>query len=193
MKKIGFVFPGQGSQFVGMGEDLVSPFAVEAFALAEEISGTDIKSLCINGPEEELNRTINTQVAVFVVSAICLDLLSANDIKPDIVAGHSLGEYTALVGSGVIGFKEALALVGARARLMQEAADDNPGSMIAVLGLDEAEVRAVVDQLKNEGIIGIANFNCPGQLVVSGETKIIEEAGTLFNERRSKTRGAIAG
>jgi [acyl-carrier-protein] S-malonyltransferase len=187
MIKIGFVFPGQSSQYVGMGKELIAYHsAFEIFDLANSILGKDLKSLCLDGPEEELQKTINTQPAVFVVSCICLELLKSIGIIPNIVAGHSLGEYSALVASGVIGLKEGLTLVAKRARLMEEAAEKRPGAMAAILGLDISEVAKVVEDLQGEGIINIANFNCPGQQVVSGEKEVIRKAEAIFEKIGAK-------
>ncbi len=187
MVEIGFVFPGQGSQYVGMGKGLMAfPLAAEVFDAAEHILGRDIKGLCLNGSEEELRETINTQTAIFVVSYICLGFLRNAGITADIVAGHSLGEYSALVASGVLGFEEGLTIVAERARLMQQAAENQQGAMIAVLGMQTADISDVVEDLKIEGIINIANYNCPDQTVVSGEKKLIEKARLTFEQMGAK-------
>jgi len=183
MIEIGFVFPGQGSQYVGMGKDLTSyPRANELFDLADQILDRDLKSLCFEGPGEELQETINTQPAIFVVSHIYYELLKSTGVTPDIVAGHSLGEYTALVVSGAIGFEEGLALVAKRAGLMNEVARKASGAMIAVIGLEPLEIKKVIEELAHEGMINVANFNCPGQMVVSGEKELVGKAGRTFEK-----------
>lgn len=170
-----------------MGRDLISfPFASDIFDFAQSTLGVDIKSLCLNGPDEELRKTVNTQVAVFVISFVCLELLRSVGIRHDIVAGHSLGEYSALVAAEVIGFREGLTLIAERAKLMQELADSKPGAMIAVLGLDFSEVSGAIEDLQSEGTISVANYNCPGQLVVSGEKGLVAKARFIFEQRGAR-------
>lgn len=187
MTRIGFVFPGQGSQYVGMGKELLDyPLALEIFAVAESMLDKDIASLCLNGPEAELCKTVNTQISIFVMSYIYYQLLRNVGVRPDIVAGHSLGEYSALVAAEVIGFKEGLALVADRAVLMQEAAEKAPGAMIAVLCSDAAGVMETVEKLRSSGTIAVANYNCPGQLVLSGEEQLIQRAEVVLEEKGAK-------
>jgi len=175
--KIAYVFPGQGSQMVGMGLDLYKkyPSAKDVFDEVDWTLGFPLSRLCFEGPEDELTQTINVQPAVLTVSIACLK--AAEEVSggillfPDVVAGHSLGEYAALVVAGVLSLSEAVRLVRERGRLMNEAGQVRPGGMVAVLGLDEEIVRDVCLSTDTK----IANINCPGQIVVSGaEEKLIE-------------------
>lgn len=168
--KTAYVFPGQGSQVVGMGLELYSRYssAREVFREADAALGFPLSRLCFEGPEEQLVRTVNVQPAVLTVSIACLRTaqeLAGNSLpSPDIVAGHSLGEYTALVVAGVLDLSQAVCLVRERGRLMNECGEISPGGMIAVLGLDQETVTAICNSAGTE----IANINCPGQIVVSG-------------------------
>jgi [acyl-carrier-protein] S-malonyltransferase len=187
LPKVAYVFPGQGSQSTGMGLDLYNsyPSAKEVFAEADASLGFSLSRLCFEGPEEELKKTHNVQPAILVVSIACLKALEeiaiANFPSPAFVAGHSLGEYTALVAAGVLGLTDAVLLVRERGRLMYEAGLKNPGSMLAVIGLDEETVRDISFDSGTE----ISNINCPGQIVVSGTAKALSEADKL-----ARTRGA---
>lgn len=173
-----FVFPGQGSQFVGMGKDLYdnSPLAKELFDKADEILGFKITDIMFAGTDEELTQTKVTQPAVFlhsVISALC----SGEEFKPDMVAGHSLGEFSALVAAGALTFEDGLKLVSARAQAMQKACEAAPSTMAAIIALPDETVEAVCAKVSKEGNIVVpANYNCPGQLVISGNIDAINTA-----------------
>jgi [acyl-carrier-protein] S-malonyltransferase len=187
--RVAYVFPGQGSQSTGMGLDLYNsyPSAKEVFDEADASLGFSLSRLCFEGPEEELTKTHNVQPAILVVSIACLKALEkaaiVNFPPPTFVAGHSLGEYTALVAAGVLGLADAVLLVRERGRLMYEAGLKNPGSMLAVIGLDEETVKDISFHSRTE----ISNINCPGQIVISGATQALAEANKL-----AKARGARA-
>jgi len=168
------MFPGQGSQFPGMGKDLYdnSPVARSVFDKASEVLGFDIVRIMFEGTDEQLKETSVTQPSIFIhsVAAAC----AAEDFSPDMVAGHSLGEFSALVAAGVLDFEDGLRLVSKRANAMNEACRKNPGKMAAVLKLDEQTVREICDGI--DGIVVPANFNSPGQIVISGEADAVDEA-----------------
>ena len=171
-----FLFPGQASQFVGMGADLRERFPEvrELYGEADGILGFELSRLCFQGPMERLSQTEITQPAVYVHSVAAARLLAARGIGPDAVAGHSLGEYSALTAAGVLDFAEGLALVRERGRLMQAAGVARPGRMAAVLGLDDAAVTALCEGIGPQVVP--ANFNAPGQVVLSGEAAAVQEA-----------------
>jgi [acyl-carrier-protein] S-malonyltransferase len=181
----GYVFPGQGAQFIGMGKDLYdnSPLAKELFEKANEILGFNITEIMFNGTDEQLKETKVTQPAIFLHSTILAKVLGDN-FKPDMVAGHSLGEFSALVANGVLAFEDGLKLVSQRALAMQKACEAEPSTMAAVLGLEDAQVEEVCE--KAEGIVVPANYNCPGQLVISGSVAAIEKACALATEAGAK-------
>lgn len=170
-----YIFPGQGAQFPGMGKDLFekSKTAYELFNIANEILGFKISDIMFNGSAEDLKQTSVTQPAIFLHSVI-LAISKGNEISPKMVAGHSLGEFSALVVNKSISFEDGLKLVSIRANAMQKACENNPGTMAAVLALDDYIVENVCKEIN--GIVVAANYNCPGQLVISGEIKSIESA-----------------
>jgi [acyl-carrier-protein] S-malonyltransferase len=170
-----YVFPGQGAQFTGMGKDLyeTSALAAELFEKANEILGFRITDIMFEGTAEELKETKVTQPAVFLHSVILAKTLG-EDFKPEMVAGHSLGEFSALVANGTLSFEDGLKLVSQRALAMQKACEITPSTMAAVLGLADNVVEEVCASI--DGIVVAANYNCPGQLVISGETSAVEKA-----------------
>jgi len=188
MGRIAFVFPGQGAQYVGMGQEVAEnfPAAREIFATADQKLGYSLSGLCFNGPEERLRLTIHTQPALLTTSIACYQLIKEHGIKPDYVAGHSLGEYSALVVAGSLGFTDAVWLVEQRGKFMQEAVPPGEGTMAAVLGLDIPKVEELCDNCSDWGVVEPANFNCPGQIVIAGDTPAVEKAVSLAKEFGAK-------
>lgn len=183
MSKIAFLFPGQGAQLVGMGADIVAayPKAAELFDKANQIVGFDLKSICFTGPEDKLNSTDFSQPAIFVVSAALLELVGqiAPAIKPNVTAGLSMGEYTALYAAGLMSFEDALKLVLKRGQAMQAAANASKGGMVSLIGLDEAKVQDLCIEASQGKLLKPANFNCPGQIVISGDIDACKRAEGL--------------
>lgn len=179
-----YVFPGQGAQFSGMGLDLYtnSPKAKDLFEQSNDILGFDIMKIMFEGSVEELKQTKVTQPAVFIHSVAAA--LSSDDFRPDMVAGHSLGEFSALVANETLSFEDGLALVSKRAMAMQMACEQKESTMAAVLGLDDDVVEAACKEI--EGIVVAANYNCPGQLVISGELDAIDKACALLKDKGAK-------
>lgn len=179
-----YIFPGQGAQFTGMGLDLFEkyPEAQSLFLKANDILGFEITDVMFEGSVEDLKETRVTQPAIFIHSVALRSVLK--DFTPDMVAGHSLGEFSALVASGSLGFEDGLRLVSQRALAMQKACEKQPSTMAAVLGLEDAIVEQVCDEI--EGIVVAANYNCPGQLVISGELEAIHKACEKLKEKGAK-------
>lgn len=186
MAKIAVVFPGQGSQYVGMGQAFceASRQAAEIFALADEAAGAPIQKLCFEGPMDELTLTVNLQPAVTAVDLACWSALEAAGIKPAATAGHSLGEYAALVACGALGARECLELVSLRGRLMDRDARANPGAMAAIMGKSPEEAAALTEAV--EGVVQPANFNSPAQTVVTGSREAVAEVCRLAKEQGAK-------
>jgi [acyl-carrier-protein] S-malonyltransferase len=184
LMKIAYVFPGQGAQFVGMGKEILekNPEFETYFAKANEILGFDIKKIMLEGTIEELTQTDVTQPAVFIHSV--LTAMSQADFHPDMVAGHSLGEFSALVANKTLSFEEGLKLVSIRANAMQKACEANPSTMAAVLGMEDAKVDEICQSI--DEVVVSANYNCPGQLVISGSMKGVEIASEKLKEAGAK-------
>jgi [acyl-carrier-protein] S-malonyltransferase len=179
MTQIAFIFPGQGSQKVGMGAELAEtyPIAKAVFDEADTSLGRALSQLCFEGPETELKQTENTQLAILTCSVATLKVLTQLGPAPQVVAGHSLGEYSALVAASVLDFSDALRLVSARAQFMAKAAEKQNGTMAAILGMEASQLQHLCDKV--HGIVKIANYNCPGQLVISGEVNAVNQVVSL--------------
>jgi len=179
MKKTAFIFPGQGSQHIGMGKEFYDnfPVAKQLFEEADDALRFSISSLCFNGPVDTLKLTENTQPAILTASVAALRVLqSENGIAPEVAAGHSLGEYSALVVSGGFRFADAVRIVRLRGRFMQEAVPVGEGAMAAVLGMDREEIEKLCEEASEGDVLSPANFNCPGQIVIAGHAKAVQRA-----------------
>ena len=188
MTRIALVFPGQGSQYVGMGRDFWEqvPEARKFFDMAGRALGIDVAHLCFEGPQDTLTLTANAQPAILTVSMAAFAACHREGIRFDYVAGHSLGEYSALVAAGSLRFEDAVRTVRRRGEFMQEAVAPGSGAMAALLGLDPKTVLAVCEEAGRSGVVEVANFNGPGQVVIAGETESVERAIDLAGKRGAK-------
>ena len=189
MKRTAFIFPGQGSQYIGMGKEFHENFPVarQVFEEADDALHFPISALCFKGPPDQLKLTENTQPAILATSVAALRVLRTEDgITPQLAAGHSLGEYSALVASGAFDFSDAIQIVRLRGRFMQEAVPVGEGTMAAVLGMDRDEIEKLCEEVSQGEVISPANFNCPGQIVVAGHTKAVHRAVDKAEEMGKK-------
>ncbi|MDD2481878.1 MAG: ACP S-malonyltransferase [Lutispora sp.] len=188
MIKVACIFPGQGAQYMGMGKEIAENYkvAMNIFDRASEKLGIDMRKLCFEGDEEELGKTENTQPSILTTSIALLEVLKLKGIRPNITAGLSLGEYSALVASNAISFEDAVAVVKKRGKFMQEAVPAGEGAMAAIMGMDKNEVVRCLKMASGYGIVEPANYNCPGQVVIAGHTKAIERACSILKEKGAR-------
>lgn len=186
--KTAFLFPGQGAQYPGMGKSLCEKYDIarEIAEKSDEKLGFSLTDRLFNGTEDEIKKTEITQPGILMVSNMVSEILKAEGIEPDAAAGLSLGEYSALVEAGSLDYYEALELVSRRGKLMEEAVPSGKGAMCAVIGMDTEKIEETVNELSDSGIIKIANYNCPGQIVISGETGTVEKAAEVLKEKGAK-------
>jgi [acyl-carrier-protein] S-malonyltransferase len=194
VRKIAFIFPGQGAQYPGMGKELAEQFpeAMEVFNKANEILNMDIRKLCFYGPKEDLGITENTQPAILTTSLAFASILKNKGIYPDMTAGLSLGEYTSLTFSESIKLEDSIPLVKKRGKFMQEAVPVGIGTMAAIMGLGKIEIQEICNKASNVGLVEVANYNCPGQIVVSGQIEAIEKACEIAKEMGAKRNTVLS-
>ncbi len=185
--KIAFLFPGQGAQYVGMGKDLYENYeeAKNIYDNVEKILNLEVKKISFEGPAEVLNQTKNTQIAILTHSLAILEILKKHDINSEILSGLSLGEYTALIYAGIISFEDGIKIVRRRGELMQENVPEGTWKMAAILGLEDEKVEEVCKKVKS-GFVVPANYNCPGQVAISGEEKAVKEAMEIAKEEGAR-------
>ncbi|MFP4497856.1 MAG: ACP S-malonyltransferase [Vulcanimicrobiota bacterium] len=190
MSKLAFVFPGQGSQTVGMGMDVAEkyPAAEKIFKTADKVLGFSLADMIKNGPEEDLKITVNTQPAIVTTSIALLEVLRGQGFTCNATAGHSIGEYSALYCAGVLTLEDALMLTRARGEYMNEAGEDNPGTLAAIIGVDKEKMEEICHKTASETgeTVVVANINCPGQIVISGNHQSVEKAGEMASEAGAK-------
>src|SRR5699024_5845758 len=188
MKKVAIMFPGQGSQVVGMGKEFFDQYeeVQRLYKTANDVLHKDIQNIMFEGPTEELTETENTQPALLLSSIAAYTLLMKENVKPVMTVGHSLGEYSALVSAGALTLEEALPLVQTRGRLMEKAYPKGKGTMAAVLGMTEEAIKEALTEISEGEIVDVANLNCPGQIVISGSVAGIDEAAEILKEKGAK-------
>ncbi len=188
LSKIACIFPGQGAQYSGMGKEIAENYevAMSIFEKAGQILGIDMKKLCFESDEDELKKTENTQPSILTTSIAVLEVLKLRGFRPDMTAGLSLGEYSALVASNAIKFEDAVALVRKRGKYMQEAVPPGEGTMAAIMGLGKDAVDHCLKMVNGYGIVEAANYNCPGQIVIAGHTRAVEKACQILKENGAK-------